>query len=201
MTGPVAMILAGGAARRMGGGDKGLLPLAGGTVLRHIVDRLSPQVADLALNANGDAARFAALGLPVIADGIAGPPGPLAGVLAAMDWAAARGADAVITVPGDTPFLPGDLVPQLMLAAGPAGLAVVQSGDALHPLCALWPTALAPDLRRAVAAGTRKVRDFVLPLDPGIARFAPTTPDAFFNVNMPEDLAQAERWLTGGARA
>ena len=117
MRAPLGVILAGGRATRMGGGDKGLLQLGGATLLDHVIDRLSPQVAELALNANGDPARFAAYGLPVLADNISEFPGPLAGVLAGLDWAAARGAEAIVTAAADTPFFPCDLVPQLLLAS------------------------------------------------------------------------------------
>ena len=117
MTPPVGIILAGGQATRMGGGDKGLRHLGGQTLLGHVIDRLSPQVADMALNANGDPARFAALGMDVVADSIDGFAGPLAGVLAGLDWAAERGADTVVSVAADTPFFPCDLVPRLHLAA------------------------------------------------------------------------------------
>ncbi len=200
--GPVAVILAGGTAQRMGGApggrDKGLLTLGRGTVLGAVIDRTEPQVAALALNANGDPARFARFGLPVLEDAGA-DLGPLGGVLAAMDWAIARGAASVITVPGDTPFLPGDLVPHLMMAAegAPQGLALAESGGHLHPLCALWPTALRADLAAALATGTRKVRDWTARQAPGRAVFPATTPDGFFNINTPADLARAEGWLRG----
>ncbi|WP_169306072.1 molybdenum cofactor guanylyltransferase [Sulfitobacter sp. 15WGC] len=114
---PLGVILAGGQATRMGGGDKGLLPLGQGTLLSSVIDRLEPQVAGLALNANGDAARFADLGLPVLADSIEGFAGPLAGVLAGLDWAAEQGAESIVTAAADTPFFPCDLVPRLLLAA------------------------------------------------------------------------------------
>ncbi|MEH6775965.1 MAG: molybdenum cofactor guanylyltransferase MobA, partial [Cereibacter changlensis] len=148
------VILAGGEGRRMGGADKALLPLAGRSLLAHVRDRLEPQVEALALSANGDAARFAGFGLPVLTD--AAPQGPLSGVLAALDWAAAQGADAVVSASVDTPFLPGDLVPQLWLA-GDGGLAVAECGGRLHPTCALWPVDLRDDLRGWLASGEAKV--------------------------------------------
>jgi molybdopterin-guanine dinucleotide biosynthesis protein A len=188
---PLGMILAGGQATRMGGGDKALRPFRGGTLLGAVIARLSPQVADLALNANGDPARLAGSGLPVIADSVPGQPGPLAGILAAMDWAAARGAESVLTAPCDTPFLPGDLVPRLLLA-GSGGLALAASGGRVHPTAALWPVALRDDLRAALARGERKVRAFTDRYHAAIADFPLTSPDAFANANTPADLAELE---------
>jgi molybdopterin-guanine dinucleotide biosynthesis protein A len=175
----------------MGGGDKGLRPFRGGTLLGAVIARLSPQVADLALNAGGDPARFAAFGLPVIPDPVADQPGPLAGVLAAMDWAAGQGAATVVTVPCDTPFLPGDLVPRLILA-GNGGLAIAASGGRLHPTVALWPVALRDDLRATLARGERKVRAFADRHGAALADFPLTTPDSFANANTPADLARLE---------
>lgn len=192
MEAPVGMILAGGQATRMGGGDKGLRPFRGGTLLGAVVARLSPQVADLALNAGGDPARFAGYGLPVVADSVTGQPGPLAGVLAGMDWAAAQGAAAVVTVPCDTPFLPGDLVPRLMLAGG-GGLAVAESGGRLHPTVALWPVTLRAALRAALMAGERRVRDFAAGHGAAVAVFPLTDPDGFANANTPQELEALER--------
>ena len=116
MKAPVGVVLAGGQATRMGGGDKGLRLLGRQTILDRVIERLSPQVSDLALNANGDATRFSDLGLPVLADSIEGFAGPLAGVLAGLDWAAKIGADTLVTAAADTPFFPCDLVPQFQLA-------------------------------------------------------------------------------------
>ena len=194
---PLGVILAGGQATRMGGGDKGLLPLGQGTLLYSVIDRLEPQVAGLALNANGDAARFADLGLPVLADSIEGFAGPLAGVLAGLDWAAEQGAESIVTAAADTPFFPCDLVPRLLLAADdmahPLALAATpdaKRGTARHPTFGLWPVALRDDLRSALAGGLRKV---VLWTERHNGREA-LFPDeaAFFNVNTPEDLAKAE---------
>jgi molybdenum cofactor guanylyltransferase len=189
---PLGVILAGGQATRMGGGDKGLRPFRSGTLLGAVIARLSPQVAELALNAGGDPARFAAFGLPVIPDPVADQPGPLAGVLAAMDWAAGQGAATVVTVPCDTPFLPGDLVPRLILA-GNGGLAIAESGGRLHPTVALWPVALRNDLRATLARGERKVRAFADRHGATLADFPLTTPDSFANANTPADLARLER--------
>ena len=209
MMAPVGVILAGGQARRMGGGDKGFLTLGGQTLLARVIDRLSPQVADLGLSANGDPARFAATSLPVLPDTVAGFPGPLAGVLAGLDWAAAQGADTVVSVAADTPFFPCDLVPRLLLAAEgqahPLVLAATQgdaqtrsksrSGLIRHPTFGLWPVALRDDLRAALEGGLKKV---VLWTEANGGREAvfPARPfDPFFNVNTPEDLAQAEALL------
>ncbi|WP_370049556.1 MULTISPECIES: molybdenum cofactor guanylyltransferase MobA [Salipiger] len=204
---PLGVILAGGLATRMGGGDKGLLEIGGAPLLRRVIDRLEPQVAGVALNANGDADRFAGYGLPVLPDSVSGFPGPLAGVLAGLDWAAEQGADSIVTVAADTPFFPCDLVPQLLLAAEDAphplalactprsGEEALKSGGGKrinrHPTFGLWPVALADDLRAALEDGLRKV---VLWTDRHGAREAlfPAEPfDPFFNVNTPEDLARA----------
>lgn len=197
---PLGVILAGGQATRMGGGDKGLLRLGGQTLLTRVVERLAPQVADVALNANGDPARFAAYGLPVLADSIDGFVGPLAGVLAGLDWAADEGADAIVTAAADTPFFPADLVPQLLLASEgmthPLVLAATPDparGKARHPTFGLWPVALRHDLRAALTDGVRKV---VLWTDRHGGRLAMFPQEAaFFNVNTPDDLAQAEAML------
>ena len=192
---PLGVILAGGQATRMGGGDKGLLPLGDGTILSHVIARLEPQVAGLALNANGDPARFAHLGLPVIADSITGFAGPLSGVLAGLDWAATQGADHIVTAAADTPFFPCDLVPQLLHAAERAGsqIALARTPDGRHPTFGLWPVALRDDLRAALENGLRKV---VLWTDKHGGATAEFPDDAaFFNVNTPEDLTTAEGML------
>ncbi len=192
---PLGVILAGGLATRMGGGDKGLLPLGQGTILSHVIARLEPQVASLALNANGDAARFASLGLPVIPDSIAGFAGPLSGVLAGLDWAADQGATHIVTAAADTPFFPCDLAPQLMLAAEQAGtdIALACTPDGRQPTFGLWPTALRNDLRQSLRDGLRKVVVWTDKHGAATARF----PDeaAFFNVNTPQDLTKAESML------
>lgn len=199
---PLGVILAGGQATRMGGGDKGLLPLGSGCLLDHVIDRLGPQVAGLALNANGDAARFDRFGLPVLSDSIAGFMGPLAGVLAGMDWAASRGAETIVTAAADTPFFPADLVPQLLLAGegmtNPLVLSATpdpERGQVRHPTFGLWPVALRDDLRTALMAGTRKVVIWTEQHAGREALFPVTRFDPFFNVNTPEDLAQAEALL------
>lgn len=193
MTETLGVILAGGLARRMGGGDKGLLPLGVGTILDRVIDRLAPQVAGLALNANGDPARFARLGLPVIPDSIEGYPGPLAGVLAGLDWAAGQGASHIVTAAWDTPFFPEDLARRLEAEPGPIVLARTPEGR--HPTFGLWPVALAGDLRAELAAGTRKVLAWTDRHGTSYADFE-GDPDPFFNVNTPEDLEAARELLT-----
>jgi molybdenum cofactor guanylyltransferase len=197
---PLGVILAGGQATRMGGGDKGLLTLGGRTLLSHVVERLSPQVAELALNANGDAARFDALNLTVLPDSIDGFVGPLAGVLAGMDWAAEHGADTIVTAAADTPFFPGDLVPRLLLASEgmthPLVLAATPDaarGTARHPTFGLWPVALRDDLRAALNGGLRKVVMWTQQHEGREALFPHEA--AFFNVNTPDDLKTAEGML------
>lgn len=182
------VILAGGTGRRMGGADKALLPLRGQPLLAHVQARFEPQVERLAVSANGDPARLAFSGLPVLPD--AQSKGPLSGVLAALDWA--EGADAVVSVSVDTPFLPGDLVPQLWLA-GDGGLAVAQSAGRLHPTCALWPRSLRDGLRTYLAAGQAKVMGFCD--GAAVADFPVRGIDSFLNLNTPEDLALAEAAL------
>ncbi|CAM3345686.1 molybdenum cofactor guanylyltransferase MobA [Paracoccus nototheniae] len=193
------MILAGGRATRMGGGDKPLLALGGRPMLAHVVARLRPQVGALALNANGDPARFQGFGLPVRADSLPDHPGPLAGVLAALDWASEAGTDLVLTVAGDTPFLPPDLVDRLLAARGPSGLALAATRDAAgdlhdHPTIALWPTALRDDLAASLLAGQRRMRRLTDRHQPGRAVWT-GDPDPFANINTPADLALAEARL------
>ncbi|MBE1291443.1 MAG: molybdenum cofactor guanylyltransferase MobA [Rhodobacteraceae bacterium] len=197
---PLGVILAGGQATRMGGGDKGRLSLGGKPILQHVIDRLEPQVAGMALNANGDPARFADLDMPVIPDSLAEFPGPLAGVLAGLDWAAEQGADAIVTAAADTPFFPCDLVPQLLLAAetNPHPLALAASGEPggklwRQPTFGLWPVALREDLRAALEGGLRKVVIWTDKHDAGQAAFVQSGIDPFFNVNTPEDLEEARR--------
>ena len=203
MKAPLGVILAGGAATRMGGGDKGLLALGGQSILDRVIARLDPQVAQLALNANGDPARFHRLGLPVIGDSVEGLAGPLAGVLAGLDWAAEQGGSHIVTAAADTPFFPCDLVPRLMMAAeqanAPIALAATpdpKRGLSRHPTFGLWPVALRDDLRAALNGGLRKVVLWTDAHGAVNAIFeASTGADPFFNVNTPEDLAQAEAML------
>lgn len=196
---PVGVILAGGQSRRMGGGDKGLRHLGGRRILDRVVERIEPQVAALALNANGDPKRFSDLGLPVLADSLPNYAGPLAGVLAGLDWAIDQGAETIVTVAGDTPFFPEDLVPQLLLAAegGNPPLALAGSGGFRHPTFGLWPVALRDDLKAALESGVRKVVVWTEAHAAATAEFPATPFDPFFNVNTPDDLAEAER-IAGG---
>lgn len=196
MNAPIGVILAGGQARRMGGGDKALLKLGGQALLEHVIDRLSPQVSDLVLNANGDPARFAPYKLPVVADSIEGFVGPLAGVLAGMDYAAKQGVETIVTAAADTPFFPPDLVPQLQLASeGMAHPLALAETDGLHPTFGLWPVALRDDLRASLEGGLRKVIHWTEKHNARSAAFPVAGFDPFFNVNTPEDLAEAERRL------
>lgn len=194
------VILAGGRATRMGGGDKGLRLVGGQRLLDRVIARLAVQCRPLALNANGDGARFAAFGLPVLADSVAGHPGPLAGVLAGLDWAAGIGAAAIITAAADTPFFPTDLVVRLQAAAGPSGLALAASRDSsarmwAQPTFGLWPVSLREDLRAALAGGLRKVVLWTDRHGAGMAGFCSQPFDPFFNINTPEDIIEAERLL------
>ncbi|MFV0246087.1 MAG: molybdenum cofactor guanylyltransferase MobA [Qingshengfaniella sp.] len=203
MTGdPVGVILAGGRARRMGGGDKGALVLGGRSLLDRVIDRLGPQVSRLALNANGDPERFAEYGLPVLPDTINGYPGPLAGVLAGMDWAAAGGLDHIVTAAADTPFFPADMVARMRARAAETGMPIILAGSAeagrtiRHPTFGLWPVALRDDLRAALADGVRKVVQWTDRHGAAVAWFDAAR---FFNINTPEDMARAEQLITGGA--
>jgi molybdenum cofactor guanylyltransferase len=195
---PVAVLLAGGLGRRMGGGDKPLRTLAGRPLLEYVIERIRPQVSAMVLNANGDAARFAPWGLPVVADPLPDFPGPLAGVLAGMRWAASRGAAMMLSAPTDTPFLPADLVQRLEAARAAAGvpLACAASGGRTHPVAALWLVALADELEAALRAGERKIDAWTARYGVAEAAFDDAPGDPFFNVNRPEELAEAERRLT-----
>ncbi len=188
---PPAVVLAGGQGRRMGGYDKPLLRLAGRPLLDHVLARLRPQVGDVALNANGDPARFAAWDLPVLADPVADLPGPLAGVVAAMLWARERGL-RVLTVPGDVPLLPLDLVARLA-ATDPGRIALARADGRLHPTLALWPVALADTLLAALRADQRRVAAWAVEQRAVCVDF--TDAAAFHNVNTPADLAVAESLL------
>lgn len=189
----------------MGGGDKGLLPLGDATLLDHVIERLDPQCSELAINANGDPARFARFGLPVLADPLPDYPGPLAGVLAGLDWAAGEGAEAIVTAAADTPFLPRDLVARLRAEAAEMGVtaALAASPDETgvprrHPTFGLWPTALREDLRAALSGGLRKIVLWTDRHGAATVSFPAASFDPFFNVNTPEDMARAEALLAGG---
>ena len=194
--GPVGLILAGGRATRLGGGDKPLRLLGGRTILSRVTDRLAPQCGGLLLSANGDPARFAGWPHPIVADHPEDRNGgPLAGLLAGLDWVAARdAAPAVLSVPGDTPFLPPDLVARLAAAGAGRRIAFARSATRDHGLTALWPLAIRDRLRDALRRdGERRVFAF-LGLCAAIAIEWPAIPvDPFLNINTPEDLAAAER--------
>jgi molybdenum cofactor guanylyltransferase len=193
------LVLAGGLARRMGGGDKGLIRIGGATILERALARVGPQCAGVIINANGDLARFARFGLPVVADDVEGFAGPLAGILAGFDWLAANAPATawLASVPGDCPFLPRDLVRRLHAARAAAGvpLACAKSGDWRHPVVGLWPVDLRADLRRAlVAEGLRKIEVWTARHGVALAEWPAEPVDPFFNVNTPEDAAQAQRF-------
>jgi molybdenum cofactor guanylyltransferase len=197
------VILAGGLSRRLGGGDKCLRLLAGRTILAHIIERLRPQVEALALNANGDPGRFGAVALPVVQDSIAGFAGPLAGILAGLDWAAGLSdVTHVATAAADAPFLPADLVARLRRALedGRHDLACARSAGRTHPVFGLWPVALREELRAAVGGGMRKVDQWTARYRLAPVDFTAGPPDPFFNVNQPEDLMEAERLYAAHAR-
>ena len=196
------IILAGGLSRRMGGGEKPLRPLGGRSLLDHVIARLTPQVGTLAINANGDPARLAAFGLPVVPDTVEGFAGPLAGILAGLEWAAANTtARQLASVAGDTPFFPRDLVHRLMEATDgkPETIATASSGGRTHPTFALWPVDLAAALRAAlVERDERRVTAFIarhahVEVDFAFQRVAGLDYDPFFNINTPQDLAEAGR--------
>jgi molybdopterin-guanine dinucleotide biosynthesis protein A len=179
-----------------------LLELAGIPLLSHVVDRLTPQVSGLVLNANGNPERFAKFGLPVVADSIGGFAGPLAGVLAGMDYAATQGSSHIVTAAADTPFFPHDLVSRLVegAKASSSGMAMAATdtpprGVSRHPTFALWPVALREDLRQALRDGTRKVVLWTDRHDCVNVLFEGSGIDPFFNVNTPEDMTRAEQIL------
>ena len=192
------VLLAGGLARRMGGGDKCLLPLAGRPMLAHAIAGLEPQVAALAINANGDPARFRAFGRPVVADVVPGFAGPLAGVLTGMVWASDALPEAkwLVTAATDTPFFPADLVARLTAAAEAQGaeVAFAASNGRTHPVFGLWHLSLLEALRTAlVEEDERKIDRFAGRYTVAVVDFPVTPFDPFFNVNRPDDLAEAER--------
>ena len=194
----LGVILGGGLARRMGGGDKARVRIGGASILERVLARLRPQCARLILNANAEAARFADAGLPVVADSVPDFPGPLAGILAGLDFAAAQMPDVewVVSAPSDCPFLPHDLVPRLHQARRDAGvqLACAASGGRRHPVVALWPVALREDLRRAlVEERVRRVGEQSARYTLAVAEWPNEPLDPFLNVNTPEDVAEAER--------
>jgi len=200
----IGLLLAGGRATRMGGGDKGLRLLASRPILDHVIERLRPQLSRLLLNANGDPARFAAYGLPVVGDSPPDFAGPLAGVLAGLEWAAREAPDCplLLSAQTDAPFLPRDLVRRLWAGRESEGadIAMAASGGRTHPVVGLWPAALAPALRHAlVEEGLRKVDIWTARYRVAVVDFPIEAVDPFFNANRPEDLAEAERLVALGA--
>ena len=205
------LLLAGGQSRRMAQafegksqGDKGLLDLAGKPMLARVIERLAPQADAMVINANGDPARFAPFGLPVVPDTIEGFVGPLAGILAGLRWSAANapGAEYVASVSTDAPFLPIDLVVRLQqgLAAGSGKIALASSGGELHPVIGLWPVALADDLEEALKQGLRKVLRWTdghgtVPVEFPFIEMKGRQIDPFFNANTPEELDEARRLM------
>jgi molybdopterin-guanine dinucleotide biosynthesis protein A len=198
------LILAGGQARRMGGGDKALIEIGGRTILARVLDTLRPQTSGLALNANGDPARFAPFGLPVLPDDMEDFAGPLAGILAGLDHLAKTlpQIEWMVSVPGDCPFLPRDLVARLHDVREREGkpLACAKSGDWRHPVVGLWPVSLREDLRKALREeNLRKIEVWTARHGIAIAEWPDTPVDPFFNVNTPEDRARAEGIATRAA--
>lgn len=207
MTAPVpptlGLVLAGGQARRMGGGDKALIKIGGITILDRVLAVLSAQCTGIIINANGDPSRFADTGVPVVPDDIPGHPGPLAGILAGLDWLAAQqnGVEWILSVPGDCPFLPDDLVEKLHGARRRMGagvpLACARSGEWRHPVVGLWPLALRADLRKAlVEEDLRKIEVWTARHGVAIADWPDKPVDPFLNVNTPEDVERAARIAT-----
>jgi molybdenum cofactor guanylyltransferase len=193
-----AVLLAGGLARRMGGGDKPMRAIAGRSILERVIARLRPQCDGLILNANGDPARFAGFGLPVVADSVAGFPGPLAGILAGLDWAAANRPNVgwVLSAAADCPFLPRDLVARLHQARieQNAQVAVAASGGQSHHVIGLWGVGLREELRHAlVTENIRKVERWMTRYKIARATWPAKPLDPFFNANTADDLAEAER--------
>ena len=190
-----AVILAGGQANRMGGGDKGRLMLGDQSLIQRVIERITPQVDAVVLNANGDIHRFDDLGLPVVADSIEGFPGPLAGVLAGMDWAAEQGHDWLISVAADTPSFPRDLAARLAGYDTPVVLAATpdpERGRLPQPTFARWQISLRYNLRAALNDGVRKIRQWTQAQGETLVVF---NEGDFFNINTPEDLAWAEQNL------
>jgi molybdopterin-guanine dinucleotide biosynthesis protein A len=198
VTATLGLILAGGLARRMGGGDKARLTIGGASILDRVLARMRPQCSGMIINANGDPGRFADTGLTVVPDDVPGFIGPLAGILAGLDWAAEHQPDLafIASVPGDCPFLPADLIARLHATREAEGkpLACARSGDWRHPVVGLWPVALREDLRRALTEeGLRKIEVWTARHGVAIAEWPDRPVDPFFNVNTPEDAANAER--------
>jgi molybdopterin-guanine dinucleotide biosynthesis protein A len=194
----LGLVLAGGQARRMGGGDKGLIRIGGAAILDRVLARLKPYCEAIVLNANGDPGRFAGYAFPIVPDSVPDFAGPLAGILAGLDWAASNmpQLEWMASVPGDCPFLPADLVPRLhaVRAGENTPLACARSGDWRHPVVGLWRVDLRENLRRAIVTeGLRKIEVWTARQGIAIATWPDTPIDPFFNVNTPEDAEQAEK--------
>ncbi|WP_460275623.1 molybdenum cofactor guanylyltransferase MobA [Celeribacter sp. ULVN23_4] len=194
------VILAGGAGTRLGNADKGLVELGGERLIKRVIDRLAPQCATLAVSANGDPKRYAEFGFPIIPDGSAQLQGPLAGVLAGLDWAATKGFDAIVTVATDTPFFPSDLVARLSQVSQPEGFGIAVTEEdgktRWHPTFGLWPVSLRNDLRVALARHQRRMVQFSESKGAVPVLFeSPASEEMFFNINTKEDLARAEEML------
>jgi molybdopterin-guanine dinucleotide biosynthesis protein A len=199
------ILLAGGLARRMGGGDKGLRSVGGVSILARVVSVMQPQCAGLVLNANGDPARLADLGLPMVADGLPGFQGPLAGILAGLDWIATHHPDVpcAVSVPTDTPFLPSDLVQRLATARAEVGaeIAMACSGGRDHPVITLWPVEVRHALRKALVEDElRKMGAFTRRYSAVRVEWPVEPYDPFFNANEPADLAAAEALAAQASR-
>lgn len=190
------IILAGGLARRMGGGDKPLQEVAGISLLQRVIDRLRPQVQYLALSANAPPDRFAPFGLPVIADVIPGHLGPMAGILSGLYWAKAQGMEYCLSAAGDTPLLPLDLAPGLWRQSQEGGrAAIATSGERQHPVFGLWPVRLIEAMEQALAAQQRGLWRFAQAQGAGLAAWPVRPIDPFFNVNTPEDIEMLTEML------
>jgi molybdopterin-guanine dinucleotide biosynthesis protein A len=196
----LGLVLAGGLARRMGGGDKARIEIGGATIIDRVLATLSGQCTGIIINANGDPARFADTGCEVVPDTVPGHPGPLAGMLAGLDWLAAAntGVEWIVSVPGDCPFLPDDLIEKLHQARRKMGagvpLACARSGEWRHPVVGLWPLALRADLRKAlVDEDLRKIEVWTARHGCAIADWPDQPIDPFFNVNTPEDAERAKQ--------
>lgn len=206
--GVIGIVLAGGQSSRMGGGDKTLLPLGGRPLLVHVIERLRPQAGEIVLNANDDPVRFAPFGLPLAPDHLTGHLGPLAGIHAGLAWAKANRPESrfVVTVAADTPFFPADLVSRFCAATsmGDPKLVVARSDSGVHPVFGLWPVSLATHLEDSLRRGARKALDFVMAHQAKEVTFphleiGRRAVDPFFNINRPEDLAEAEALLRATA--
>lgn len=195
---PLGLILAGGLARRMGGGDKGLIKIGGQTIFERVIERLTPQCSRILINANGNPLRFAFTGLPVVADDIPDFAGPLAGILAGLEWAVkyAPETDYIASAPADCPFLPHNLFERLenVRAKENKPLACAKSGDWRHPVVGLWPVALREDLRHALMEeNLHKIEIWTARHGVAIAEWPDQPIDPFFNANTPEDVSRADK--------